>query len=575
MSIFAGIYCRNESQRIPPSVCDSLKGLISSNVSGEISVFEDSRTFFVKIEVGTFIEKGSFSDAKGACLLAGEPLISDSREKDTLHIRQSLANGNFDAMTRARGAFCLADYQSATLTLVTDKLGIRPLYFWLDDNFVIFATALGILEKLKEIPKKMNVRAVTEIAAFGYPLGDRTPYENIFLLKPGEIVQINNKSVLRSKYWRWDEIEISNEPEEQLIKNIYQSFETAIKLRVGKDSATVAYLSGGLDSRCIVGLLSNGNTQVHTFNFARPNTQDQMFGRNFAQQASTIHTEVPKESGDHVPDYSAKMAQAWQKSPHRNTFPPERPGLVWSGEGGSVALGHVHLSSKIVQLMRENKIDEVIDEFFKRESIYISPKLLNPKVNWKLTKIVTEGIKEELDEIKTKDPARKFYLFLLLNDQHRKLANHFENIDLHRIEFHLPFFDSEFIAAILATPIEMCLGHKLYVKLLNYFPKTVTAVPWQAYPGHEPCPLPIPEGLSYQWDQQYQISEQRSLKRKLIKDAQELLKANDFPVKILNKNNIRLAVLVHWTGWRDYGYLIDGAKIYHRYWRICGGDYKL
>jgi hypothetical protein len=321
--------------------------------------------------------------------------------------------------------------------------------------------------------------------------------------------------------------------------------------------------------------LSHLKTKVHTFNFARPNTQDQIFGRDFAKIAGTIHTEVPKESGDHVPDYSAKMATAWQESKTRKTHPPERPSLIWSGEGGSVALGHVHLSPKIVELMREGKIDEAIDEFIKRESIHISSKLLNPKVFGQISKIIRGGITEELEQINSKDAERKFYLFLLLNDQHRKLANHFENIDLHRLEFHLPFFDSEFLATIIAAPIELCLGHKLYVKLLNYFPKTVTSVPWQAYPGHEPCPLPIPEGLLYQWDNQYQINEQKTLKKRVIQDGKELVKAVDFPADILSKKNIRLAVLVHWTGLRDYGYLIEGAMIYHKYWRICRGEYKL
>ncbi len=579
MSIIAGIYCRDKNQIIPNQICNELKSLMSRNSDEDIIVFEDKRTYFVKVDVGAFGEFGHYLDSNGGVsLLAGEPLLSiegGSREKDLIQIHEGLENNNLEVLTKAQGVFCAVNYQTETLSLITDKLGIRPLYYWINEQYVIFASALRILENLSEIPKKMSVRAVTEIAGLGYALGNRTPYENIFLLKSGEVLQIKNGDISHSKYWHWDAIETSSENEENLLQTLFQRFENAIKNRLGNDTATVAYLSGGLDSRCIVGLLSHLKTQVHTFNFARPNTQDQILGRDFAKQASVIHTEVPKEIGDHIPDYSSKMAQAWKESKNREANSVERPALVWSGEGGSVALGHVHLSRKIVELMREGKIDAAIEEFIQREHIYISPKLLNSNISREFSKVIQQGIKEELEKNQTKDAARKFYLFLMLNDQRRKLAGHFENIDLHRLEFHLPFFDSAFLEAIVFTPIEMCLEHKLYVKLLNLFPEFVTSVPWQSYPGHEPCPLPIPEGLAYQWDKQYQVNEQKSLKRNLIERGKNLLSAEDFPKDILSKKNIRLAVLAHWTGWRDYSYLIEGASLYHKYWRICQGKYKL
>jgi len=582
MSIIAGIYVRDKKREIPQNVCGELKKLISRRADENIFVFGDSRAFFVKADVGAFGEAGHYADAENSIsLLAGAPLLSNAengdRERDLRQIHESLANKNTEILTGAQGVFCLANYRSEnqSLILVADRLGVRPLYYWISENYVIFSTALRVLENLSEIPKRMCVRAVTEIAALGYALSDRTPYEDIFLLKPGEILEVQNERISQKKYWRWDEIKISGENEENLVDKLFKRFTDAVTRRRQNDTASVAYLSGGLDSRCIVGCLADPGARVHTFNFARPNTQDQILGRKFAELVKTIHTEVPKESGDHVPDYSLKMAEAWQASKNRRSFPAERPALVWSGEGGSVALGHVHLSRKIVELMRAGQKDAAITEFLQREQIYLSPKLLHPQVLNKISAFVRHGIREELDGFDCEDAARGFYLFLLLNDQRRKLAKHFENIDLHRLEFQLPFFDGAFLETIISIPIELCLGHKFYVKWLGCFPKAVTSVAWQAYPGHEPCPLPVPEGLSYQWDKRYQADEQKSLDRKLVAEAKELLKSEDFPTEILNKINIRLAVWLHRTGWRDYSYIIENASVYHKYWRICKGDYSL
>ncbi|HEX8921295.1 MAG TPA: asparagine synthase-related protein [Pyrinomonadaceae bacterium] len=585
MTLIAGIVSRG-NHPLPVSACDSLRQLISRHPSDEVMVFKDERSYLLKMDASVYGEPAVKLDENGALtLLAGEPLLSlgnadawQSRELDVALIHDDcVRGGRSGALKRAQGVFCAVHYEAATgtLKLIADKLCLRPLYYWVDERYVIFASALRILEGVVEIPKKMDVRAVTEIIGLGYPLAQRTPYADICLLKAAEVVLITEKKIARSHYWRWDEITPSSEPEEKLLEKLSAGFESAVARRNRSDTTTIAYLSGGLDSRCVVAALRSQNVRVHTFNFARPHTQDQIFGLDFARQVEAIHEEVPKEAGDHVPDYSSLMAEVWNASKHRAAYPAERPALVWSGEGGSVDLGHVHMSEKIVELMRAGQLDAAIEEYSEREYVYISPKLFRPEVFATLAGVIHRGIREELESLHAEDPARSFYLFLMLNDQRRKLARHFENIDLHRLEFQLPFFDSAFLAAIVAAPVDLCLRHKLYVKWLAYFHPAVTRVPWQAYPGHEPCPLPIPQGLTYQWADEYQAAERATQKQRLTKQATALLRAADFPERILNKRNLRLATWVHATGWRNYEHIIEAAHTFHTYWQKSNGEYAL
>ena len=576
MSITAGIYYFREIESIPNDITNEIRNLISRNQNEEITVFHDKGFFAVKVDIGAFAEPGYYSAAPNQfALLTGEPLLTGGtdRQTDLIEIHNGLQTGDFSILTRAQGVFSLADYRKDKLFLVTDKLGIRPLYYFIGDGFIVFSSVLRLIEGLSLVKKKMNLKAVTQIAGLGIAVGDQTPYEGVFLLKPGQLLQVEKGNVSRLQYWHWDSIEISAKEEDFLCEELYRQFESAVIRRLRNDTATVSYLSGGLDSRCIVTLLDHLKAKVNTFNFARPNTQDQILGRNFAEQIKSNHTEIPKEPGDHIPDYSTKMAQAWSEVRSLGETSVERPSLIWSGEGGSVVLGHVHLSAKIVELMRAGDVSGAIAEYISRESIYIAPKLFKKDVFIKLSPVIKEEIAGEINSFRAKDPARNFYLFLLLNDQRRKLSKHFENMDLHRLEFQLPFFDSSFIETILSLPVDLCLRHQLYVKWLYLFPKVAVSAPWQAYPGHAPCPLPIPAGLSYQWDTKYQGSEQKSLKQKLIKEGKEIINSEDFPDQILSKNNIRLAIFVHQTGWRDYGYIIEYAQLYQKYWRICRGDY--
>lgn len=580
MTLIAGIVSRRPDLPLPQAVCDTIRKTISRDPRDEIMVFEDKRAYFVQVDIKAFgkpshktADDGSLTLFTGEAFLADENQRDSSEDLDSIH--DELKSQNFNVLQQADGTFSAVHYEPeiGTIDLITDKLGLRPLYFWIDKDYLIFASALRILEGINEVPKRMDLRAVTQIVGLGYALGERTPYADIYVLRAAEILTVTDSQVLRRKFWRWDGIEPAMASEGALLDELYHRFNGAVARRLGNDKTTAAYLSGGLDSRCIVAALRDKSVRVHTFNFARARTQDQAFASQFANQIGSIHQEIPKKAGDLVPDYSSLMSNSWAATNGNSFFPSEHPAIVWSGEGGSVALGHVHLTEKIVDLMREGRVDEAITEHLERESAQVSLRLFRTEISEQLSSSIHHDIREELKNYDCRDAARNFYLYLLLNDQHRKLANHFENIDLHRLELQLPFFDSSFLELIVSIPIDICLRHKLYIKWLALFQPTVTAVPWQVYPGHEPCPVPIPEEIDYQWSRKYQSAEHAARKQNVMKQASELLHSADFPNEILSKRVLRVASWIHATGLRDYQYLIGPAHTYHEYYHRCGRRY--
>jgi asparagine synthase (glutamine-hydrolysing) len=585
MTLIAGIISRKINLSIPPSVKEEMRRVVSRNSGDVADVLGDSRSFFVKVKLENRDDSQIESVFNGdISLVAGEPLLEQKtvgnhrRQEDYAKFnRIDIEDRNLDAILgTARGVFCGLSYKIETrvLTLTTDKLGVRPFYYWISEDYVVFANALRILEGLTIVPKSMNLRGVTEIVGFGYPLADRTPYKDIFVLKPAEIVEIGETRLDRRQYWHWGKIDPSSESETKLLEELYATFSNAVAIRNQNDDSAIAYLSGGLDSRCVVAALRSAKVRVHTFNFARAGTQDAAFGNEFAALSKTVHEHIPKDAGDLVPDYSTKMADAWRRSVARNAWQVERPSYVWSGEGGSVALGHVHMNEEIVRLMRTGQIEGAIEAFLRREQIALPLRLLTPKASQQSSQLLNVGIREELELLNSVDPGRRFYLFLMLNDQRRKLFAHFENIDLHRLEFHLPFFDSCFLNTVIAVPLDLCLRHKFYVRWLQYFDASVKGVTWQVYPEHEPCPIPPPSGLSYQWAGSYQHAERSTKRRQLLKKARKLIAAPDFPDELLSKWILRLSAAIHATGFRDYEYIIEGAETYHTYWRRCHGNLK-
>lgn len=583
MSFFAGLVSRHRAAPLDDADCTALRKALSRHPDEAITEFRSPTIYFAKADLGAFgapawsaREDGSLS------MLAGQPLLRNSaaahgnRADDLATLHDGWTRGDDHLLREARGVFCAAHYDPAAerLTLATDKVGVRPIYYWIGEDVVVFATALRILEALTVVPKVADLRGVTELACLGVPLNSRTPYANIRVLRSAEVVRVSGAAVSSSRYWRWDRIAPSTRSEPDLVRAAYDRFSEAVDIRLRGDRTVTAFLSGGLDSRSVIALLRDRGVRVHTFNFSVSETQDRVFAEEFARVAGTVHHEAAMAPEVEL-RFSSMLSQYLANDSGTARIAPDRPTMTWSGEGGSVGVGHVFQTKAMVDLLRAGARDGAIRVYLDQQKAFVLNRLLQPSVCAALADVPGRGVAEELDDIHTADPGRGIHLFLLLNDQRRHLTTHFENLDLDRMELQTPFYDSDFLQAMIEAPIDLCLGHRFYMKWLAHFPPTVTAVPWQFYPGHVPCPLPVPKGLHYQWQGRVVAAFAGPRRRELLRDAQAMLASRDFPHDALRKRTVRLAAWISRSALGNYDYVLHHASIYYRYWSRSNGRWTL
>ena len=583
MTILAGAFARRP-RALPPALCDDLRHAISRDPDDTRVEFQDDQALLLKVDIGAFGTPAVHAPGDGsASMLAGEPLLAAggelptprTRAQDLLLLHERLNQGDTGVAALTRGAFCLVHYQPENhagprLTLLTDRLGVRPLYYWLNADLVVWASALRIIEALSEVPHHMDLRAVAELACIGVPLGSRTPYHGIHALRSAEVVSVEPDRVAHSQYWRWDDVPLSTRPAQELLQRMRDQFTDAVACRARDDTTTTAFLSGGLDSRTVVAVLRERGLHVRTVCFGLPGTQDQVLAAAFARAAGTEHSETPLRPDEEL-RFSDLMAAALTVAPGNGGESPERPRTVWSGDGGSMPLGHIYLTAEMVDLLRAGETGAAVDTYLQQQQAFVSRRLLQPDIGESLATLLREGVAEELADLHSEDPGRSLYLFLLLNDQRRHLATHFEDIDRHRVELQLPYYDAEFLGAVLETQVDWGLYHRLYLDWLRLMPPVITSVPWQTYPGHITCPLPLPSGLRYQWDLGRYKDVRRLRKRPLLRHARQLLSASSFPRELLRRERLRLATWLYRAGLADYSYVIRQAGLIYRYWDRCGG----
>ena len=581
MTLVAGIFCRTTRPQILEGACHTLLSSISRMPDERVTVFRDDRVCIAKVDIGAFGELAWFQGSDGSVTgVTGEPLYGTdagigNRARDTEILHQGLGDAAWHELAVTRGAFTAVSYhlRPVRIAIATDRLGLRPMYVWVGDEFVVFTSQLRVLESLEIVPKEMDVRGVAELSALGYPLGDRTPYSGIFLLKAAEVLSATDAGISRHRYWRWDSLEPARADDATLAATAFERFESAVVRRIRKDSTTAAYLSGGLDSRSVVAALRRAAVNVHTFNFSLSGTLDEVIGEEFARRIGTTHHRGSKVSAE--PQWSAMMSESWGDVRRRLNQLPEHPNLVWSGDGGSVSLGYVYMSEELVALLRSGDRGAAIEMFLRRQGSNVPLRFLRSSVARELRGVLQRGIEEELAGIDSADPGRAFHLFLMLNDQRRHLATHFDNIDLHRLEFQLPFFDGAFLETVLSVPIDSCIGHKFYMRWLERFGPDVTAVPWQAYSGHVPCSLPLPPEAGYQWGVRHRKRIGAARKKEMLEKARSVLTAPDFPDALLNRPYLRIASVMYALGLRDYRGVMRAAHHFYRYWNASSGRYRL
>jgi asparagine synthase (glutamine-hydrolysing) len=576
MTIFAGVYARNPNSVVPQSAIDEIRARASRSTGHRRREFSSSRLFVSVIDMGAFPVSGVVDNRQGGTFTAivGDSILKrngnrrfSDRARDADALARELATDHRAALSQSCGTFAGVHFETRanTLKLFTDKVGVRPVYIATTNEFVAFATSLRLLEELSIAPKRLDVTGLVEHVALHWPMGRRTPYRDISVLGPAEVCTCDGADLTYERYWDWPTKTSSGLSQDEHLTACHETFLSAIEARqTNSDRSELAFLSGGLDSRSIVAGLRQRGASVTSINFAPPRSQDQVFARDFADRIGTRHMEVPIQRIEQSENDMVAVAE------YLNSQTPELGSgvngrLIWSGNGGSVGLGHVYMTKAIVSRLREGRISDAIDEYMRGNGQAVTRRPLTPDLFRKYRDAPKRALEQELARIQTDDPARAFYVLLMNNDQHRSLHWVYEHIDLHGIEFVLPFFDSDFLAAVFRVPIDVCLYHDFYNRWLKRFPEATANTPWQSYPGHVPCPINSPSNLGYQFDESFSREWGDMLHRQRVLRGRAMLASDHFPSRVLSRQAIRLATVVSRLGSQRFDYVLDKGFQYFRY----------
>lgn len=235
---------------------------------------------------------------------------------DTEVILVAWQEWGLNAIKQLNGMFAIAIYdkEKNDLHLFRDRLGIKPLYFHYNEDFLIFSSSVKSILASDLVPRKLDQNALVDYLRFQTVQTPNTMIEDLYQLEPGNYIKVNQDGIDKKTFWAIEKDFLPvprnyDKIKEQTRELLIQSVER----RLISDVEVGAFLSGGIDSSLIVGIIKKElGKDIATFNvnFAEEEFSEAKYARIIAEKYGTNHTEInlkPSDFLDKLPEALSRM----------------------------------------------------------------------------------------------------------------------------------------------------------------------------------------------------------------------------------------------------------------------------
>lgn len=212
-------------------------------------------------------------------------------------------------------AFAIFDRKCRKLWLVRDRLGIKPLYYRLDADSLVFASEIKGIIAIGHKSASCDTSSLHEWLIYGNNLGDRTLYQGIRKLLPGHYLQLDLATFSHSiqEYWSPRQLAVLPQirlPTSVVIEQTRFLLEQAVKRQLISDVPVGVFLSGGIDSSAITAFASKhygGRIATYSAGFDFDGSINELpKASEVARHYGTDHHEL-RVTGIDLPDVVEKM----------------------------------------------------------------------------------------------------------------------------------------------------------------------------------------------------------------------------------------------------------------------------
>lgn len=234
----------------------------------------------------------NFQELRGDLVQKGHVFKSKTDSEVIIHAYEEYG---MEAIKKFRGmfAFALYDRNKKRLLLVRDRIGIKPLYYTIANGQLLFASEIKSILQCPQVERRVNAQALYDYLGFEFVPAPETMFAGIHKLPAGHHLVFENGKVDVRQYWDMSFQQSGPPPSmDEAVEQLRAHLDAAVKSHLVSDVPLGVFLSGGLDSSCLVALMRRhitGPLRTFTIGYKDKSFSELDYAEIVARHCETDH----------------------------------------------------------------------------------------------------------------------------------------------------------------------------------------------------------------------------------------------------------------------------------------------
>ena len=382
-----------------------------------------------------------------------------------------------NCLEHLRGMFSFAiwDCKKETLFLARDRIGKKPLYYYYDEKRLIFASEIKSILEDNSVKKQINYEAFYDYFKYLYVPDPKTIYNNIHKLEPGHFLFCSKHKFEKKQYWDVSFSQSESKNLNQITEELYEILKESVTMRMISDVPLGAFLSGGIDSSCVVAMMaleSQKPVKTCSIGFNSSKYDEVEFAQIVADQYQTDHHEltVKENAASIINDLPKYFDEPFADSSAVPTYfvsklARQKVTVALSGDGGDENFaGYEKYYMDDIENQIRNKIPGII-----RKSIFpgianILQKFDNPYLQKGNTLLNTLSHDADFGFFLTNTEFNQTLWSSLVNEETKKKIGDYDPFNVTQYHYNKADTDNH-LSKILYTDLKTYLPGDILVKV--------------------------------------------------------------------------------------------------------------